>query len=427
MDEFTVFEKTFDKTNDVDGFFIKLTCSEDNELQYVRVDSITLNESLGLMIPTMIIDFVDGSGDLFNHNRLNTEAVYTLYFGLDKIEAKETKFKIFDIQMGGGTAGRSNNMKFKVLFSHESWEDTTAQKKSRGWHDKKFSDAITDIINTKGFKEVNIEESTRTIQFINQLNQADNKFISSIRTKATPISEDGHYVFCGTLDNRFFFRSTYELIQDGMKLNKEKKMPVLRLGGQPSNNVRDKLYENNDNTPISFSGFGASESYADKVSNGASAVNVGYYDWANRRYVRARKHYSDLKSTQLSEYSLMRTGNDYVSKNVFGGRDDTVIDVEMNRLSEISLEMQDITINLQGQLGMHSGDIVEVIIPSTEDSETPYNEMYSGFYMVRDIKHMMTLNKATDFISQIKLTRNGMDGKNLEGYVKSKRGKVDAR
>jgi hypothetical protein len=50
--------------------------------------------------------------------------------------------------------------------------------------------------------------------------------------------------------------------------------------------------------------------------------------------------------------------------------------------------------------------------------------MYSGFYMIADIQHLLSLNTATDFVSQLQLTRNGMDAKDMEGYVRSKKGKV---
>lgn len=424
MTQFTVFERTFEQKEESDGLFIRLACSEDNELQYVKVKSITFNESLGLMLPTMVIDFIDGTGDFVNHNRLNTDAIYTLYFGRTMIDASETNFKIFNIQHGNGTQGRSKNTGFKVIFSHESWEDTIAIKKNRGWPMMKYSAVLADIVGSKGYESVDIEESLRTVETVIQINSSDHSMIESIKSKATPKSRDGHYVFCGTLDNRFFFKSTYELIKAGMEAFKNKKMVTLRLGGQPSNIDKERLYKNNESVPVGFSGFGASENYAGNVASGAGGVEAAYYDWNNRTYVKKKKTFSDLNSTQLSEWSLMRESADYTTKVVFGGRDGVVVDQEINKLSEMSLAMQDVTINLEGQTALHCGDIVEVIIPTTEDSEIPFNEMYSGFYMVRDVKHLMTLSKATDFVSQLTLTRNGMDAKNMDGYVRSKRGKV---
>lgn len=422
--DFTVFERTFDRTEDADGMFIRLTCDEDNELQHVRVKSILINESLGLLIPTMIIDFIDGTGDFVNHNRLNTDAIYTLYFGKTMIDACEVKFKIFNIHHGNGTQGRSKNVGFKVIFSQASWEDSIAVKKNRGWADMLYSDVIKEVLGDKGFKELDIEESNYPIEQVTQINIADGELLTNIRSKATPKSADGYYVFCGTLDNRFFFKSTFELIEKGMQLHKEKKMVVLRLGGQPSRQERDKMYSQNEKVPVSFTGFGGAENYAGNVSSGASGVQASYYDWHSGSYTVRQTKFSEINSTQLSEWSLIREATDYISKKVFGGRSSEIIDEVINKLSETSMTMQDVTITLEGQTEVHCGDIVEIIVPTNEDSEVPYNELYSGFYMVTDIEHLMTLSSAADFVSKITLTRNGMDAKDMKGYVRSKKGKV---
>lgn len=422
--DFTVFERTFAHTEDADGMFVKLTCSEDNELQYVKVKSILINESLGLLIPTMIIDFIDGTGDFVNHNRLNTDAIYTFYFGKSMIDASEIKFKIFNIQHGNGTAGRSKNVGFKVIFSHVSWEESIAIKKNRGWSDIKYSAVVAEVVSNKGFDVVDIEESLVEVELVTQINVADGVLISDIQKKATPASKDGYYVFCGRTDNKFFFKSTFELIKTGMDAFKEKKMVTLRLGGQPSRAERDKMYSQNAKVPVSFTGFGGAENYAGNVANGANGITGSYYDWDAGVYVKSTRTLADINSTQLSEWSLIRTATDYVTKNLFGGRSSEVFDKIDNMLSKTSMTMQDVTITLEGQIGLHCGDIVEVIVPTTEDSEIPYNEMYSGFYMVSDVEHLMTLSSATDFISKLVLTRNGMDAKDMKGYVRSKKGKV---
>lgn len=425
MADFTVFEKVFQQDHESDGMFIRLTCNEDNELQYSHVQSITMTEQLGLASPTMVIDFLDGSGDFVNNNRLNTEAIYTLYFGRTMIDAYETPFKIVDIQHGNGIQGRSKGTKFKVFFAHKQWEELSAIKRNRGWTLKKHSDVVSELVADKEFTSVEIEESIRTIDNIVQFNRTDGGFIEHLKTVATPKSKDGHYVFCGRLDNKFFFMSTYELIKRGMELHKKDKMPLLRLGGQPSKADREKAYKNNERVPVGFTGFGASENYAKHVTSGATSIEAGYYDWNNRTYIRRNKKLSDINATQLSEWSLIRDNTNFVSKKIFGGRNGEVVDKAINNLSEMSMSMQDVFINIEGQLELHSGDIVEVIIPSSEDSEVPYNEMYSGFYMVKKITNLMTLNSATDFVSQLVLTRNGMDSKSLKGYVRSKKGRVE--
>lgn len=423
-DEYVIFEREFREENAHDNLYVKLVCNADTELQFVTVRGITFIESLGLMVPSMIIDFVDGSGDFVNHNRLDTDATYTLYFGRTQEDCYQTSYKILDIQNANKLKGTSSNMAFKVVFGHKSWEDTVAVKKNRSWGNVYLSDVVEAIANEKGYSEVTVEPSMEIIESVIQSNRPDSQFIASLKGRAKPRSEDGHYEFCGTLDNRFFFRSTYELIQEGVRLRSLDKMPLLRLGGQPPKQHRDTIYADNENVPIAFLGLGLSENYMANVAEGVTSIRAGYYDWENRRYVRKDRRFSDLNSTQLSEWSLIRSNSNYVSKRVFGGRKAEVVNEAINELSQRSLNMQDIYINIEGQVKMHCGDIVEVMIPTGEDSQVPYSELYSGFYMIRELKHSISMRSSVDFVTQVTLTRHGMDSKELSGYAKSANGRA---
>jgi hypothetical protein len=424
-DDFVVFERLFEKTDSVDGLFIRLTSDKDTRLEYNTVTGISFSESMGNMVPVMIIDFVDGSGDFINHNRLDTDAVYTLYFGRTVEDSYQTKYKIADINTANKTAGRSNNVQFKVIFAHQHWQELTAINRNRGWYDTYYSDVVDEVVADAGFGEVDIEPSKRAISELLQNNKPDNTMIQEIAHSATPESEDGHYEYCGTLDNRFFFLSTATLIEKGIEVYKNDKMPILRLGGNPPPAIREKAFKDNKNIPVGFLGFSINESYMSNVTRGVTSVDVGYYDWEEGKYIRNTRKYTDLKSTQLSEMSLIRESTDFVSRKLYGGRSPQIVDQANNELSMQSLSMQSIDINIEGQIEMHCGDIVEVIIPTGGDSEVPYSEMYSGFYMIREIEHAMSLSRSTDFTSRITISRHGVDSKELKGYVSSKRGRAN--
>lgn len=424
-DEYIVFERLFEKTDEIDGLFVKFVSNKDTKLEYMAVQGITFSESLGNMIPIMIVDFVDGSGDFINHNRLDTDATYTLFFGRTPEYASETVYTIADIETTNKTGGRSNNAQFKVIFVQENWKKVTSEKFTRAWVDKKFSDVVSEVVSDINYSETDIEESRDIITNIVQSNEANNTFIQSLSHKAMPPTEDGHYVYCGTLDNRFFFLSTSELIQRGVEEARNESMPILSLGGNPGPAVRKKAIENNERVPIGFAGFSVDERYMENVSTGITSVDYSYYDWDEREYVREKKAYSDLNSTQLSELSLIRESTtDMTSKKVYGSRDKNTKAIALNELSMQSLDMQDVHINIMGQLEMTCGDIVEVMIPTGYDSQIPYSEMYSGFYMIKQIEHRMSLARATDFVSHITITRHGMDSQELEGYTVSKNGKA---
>lgn len=422
-EEFTVFERQILQESDRKGLFVRLFSDRDTRLQYVQVKSITLGESLGVLTPMMIVDLVDGSGDFFNHNRLDTEAVYTLIFGRDAENSREVPFKIADIQYQNGTMGQSDNVHFRIIFAHRSWQGLSARKRMRGWKDVLYSDVVKEIMTEAGYTPT-VEASQRLQDSVLQSNSTDTRLISDIASWATPASSDGHYEYAARLDGRFFFESTGAMINKAVPLYQANRMPLLRLGGDSFNDqVRAAL--NEGNVPLTFLGFSGEEEYVTRTSNGASAIESGYYDWEKRKYVKKVSRFEEQTISQLSAWSLLRSDAQFVSKKVFGGRDPDIERTSENRLSSLALNMQTLHINIDGQHTIHSGDIIEILVPTAiQGSISPFNEMYSGFYMVKDIKHQLHLHKAVDYVTQISLVRHGMDINRLGGYLKSAKGKA---
>lgn len=419
-----VFEKAFEQSAERDTLFMRLECSADNEVEYPHVQSITINEELGLGCPTLVVDFMDGSGDFVNNNRLDTEAIYTFHLGRNMEEAVATPYKIVDVSNGNAIQGRSKNMKFKIFFAHAKWETLSAIKKCKAWNLKKHHEVITDIIEPIGFAAYEIEPSLKVIDNFTQTQTTDIDYIKKLTKSAIPAAEDGHYVFCGRWDNVFFCVSTMNLITKGMIEKSKDVMPLLTLGGQPPKKDRSKMYAENTNVPVGFTGFGAKESYGQNAADGVTTTESSYYDWNSRRYVRKSFSTTDIMATQLSEWTFARAGATYKSKKIFGGRNPMTLDIAHNRLASQLWDMQEIYVNIEGHLTIHAGKIVELLITTSEDCVDKLNEMMSGFYMVKRVRHMMTTNKLTDFVTQLTLTRSGMDSKKLKGYLKTAKGSV---
>lgn len=424
MEEFVIFERFFDQESRSDTFFIRLSCEEDIETQYIQPLRVAFAESLDSMYPMMIIDFVDGSGDFFSKTKLDTEVIFNLYYGRTIEDLERTQFKIAEIQFSNGIQGTPKSSSFKVIFLHKDWEEISAVRRNRGWVNTRYSDIVNQILQNREYDEIEIEESFRVPFNVLQSNWTDEYMIEYIKDNATPRSQDGHYEYCGRLDGRFFFMSTYELIQRGIEAYKNDDMPILRMGGQPSEQERERYYSENKQVPIGFMDFRNNEHYADFVANGITMIETGYYDWNNRRYIRTRKKFSDLNATQLSEKSLIRDNVDFLSKKLFGGRDSNIESYANNLLSGMAITMQDITINIEGTFHLHCGDIVEVVMPSNpEEDMVPYNELYSGFYMIREVNHAMGIQNQAEFVTNITLSRHGIDNKEIEGYVSSRKGR----
>lgn len=425
MDEFIIFERTFVRMNQADNLFVRFSCAEDNELQFVRATNVVFKESFGLMTPTLAVTFMDGSGDFINNNRLNTEAIFTLHFGRDLYNSYKAEYKIAHINAGNGISGQSKSTHFQVLFVHRAWEEVTAEKRNRGWSNVRYSDVVNTIAREGGYKTIEVEPSSGVRETIIQSNVTNRDMMRYLKRDASPRSGDGHYEYSGRIDNVFFFKSTSQLISEGIAKFRAGTMPVLRLGGQPSVENRDELYAQNENVPISFTDFSINEKYMKSVIDGGSAIESGYYDWNSRQYIRSVHRFQDLNVTQLSEWSLLRDNVDFVSEKVDGGRDPVVQSKANNKLSVIAHDVQEIHVNIEGQYTLHCGDIVEVIIPNAlGDSESPYNEMYSGFYMISQVTHQMMLMSSSDYVSQLVLVRHGLDGKNMKGYRRSSKGRA---
>lgn len=420
-----ILDRLYEQNHNTDGLFFRITCDRDTALQNMMVKGITMSESFDLMIPTMIIDFIDGSGDLLNHNRLDTDAIYTLSIGRTMTDTVETRYKISDIVAGNGIGGRNINSNFRVVFSHAHWDIFGGKRKNRAWNNSYISDVIRDIVSEYGFNKVSIENSLNRSEVIIQPDITDNDFIMSLKRRSTPESRDGHYETCVTLKNEFIFKSTFSLIQDGINKYRSDSLPLLRLGGILPPSERNRAYKNNEKVPISFMGFNTEEHYMRSITDGANMIKHSYFDWNNREYITSTDTISDLNATQLSDWSLIRDDAKFVSKEAFGGRAEDVSIVARNALSEKSLRMQEISINMVGQLELHCGDIVEILIPTGDDSQIPYSELYSGFYMIKEANHRLFLRESLDYTTSLVLVRHGMDGKTLSGYSKSIRGKAN--
>lgn len=95
-------------------------------------------------------------------------------------------------------------------------------------------------------------------------------------------------------------------------------------------------------------------------------------------------------------------------------------------MSEVSSSLQEVKIQTEGNSYVKIGDVVEVVIPTQPDQYTqPYNEMYSGYYVVSEIEHLFSLGGQTSFNTRMTLSRQGIDGKEHPNLTRSTVGKIN--
>jgi hypothetical protein len=109
---------------------------------------------------------------------------------------------------------------------------------------------------------------------------------------------------------------------------------------------------------------------------------------------------------------------------IFNGRNKNANNIGNNVLSSTALSMNQFNITIEGTHKINIGQLVEVLIePDSEILKTPISLLYSGFYVVAGVTHIVALEQDNRFITTLDLARQGYDDKLLEGYVTTSLGK----
>ena len=86
--------------------------------------------------------------------------------------------------------------------------------------------------------------------------------------------------------------------------------------------------------------------------------------------------------------------------------------------------MQKIEFYLQGDTEIHIGNLINLKIPVSKDVQDGevINETYSGYWLVWKVAHLFSI-RDNNYQTHLCLTRNGINGKTIEGLVKTDKGK----
>lgn len=427
-DEITIFSRIISRDEYNDDYLIALTSEADTQLSAVSVISVDIKNVISTGTPIISIKFVDAHGDLVNINRLNTDAEYYLYFGTSKVDASRLPLKISRIDFANNDSGRSDVYGFTVFFVMSNWDSLIQDVHSRGWRNTKYSDVVAEIASECGFSEIDVSTSKEVRSSVVQPHWSNLSLLRDIRKKAIPNDTTGHYEFGVNLDNSFFFLSTEELVNRSIsRYGGDGEVPLLKLHGSPENqSEREELKKSNDGIPANFVQFFSSERFMDSVLQGAGGVESQYYDFESRRFVRTKNTFSESDEKTLSEWAYVHPSNEKSSLKYYGGRNSQVAIEAQTRVSDVMMSTNMFQISSHGSVDFEIGGVIELIIPTPPDkNKAQYNEMYSGFYWVVEVEHMFNLKdgKGT-FVSLLTLARNGMNGKDLEGYVASSGGRI---
>lgn len=432
--EFQIFSHGIKRSGKEQHLFFALSCSQETPLARVAPKSIRISERMGSVSPIVAIDFIDLDGKMVNSTQLSKDAVYYLDVGNDLDEATRIRLSISRVSFANQAAGESRNVKFTINFVHHSWPNMINRRYNRSWKNKTFAEIVSNIAD-RNYEAVDVKPTDGLQETIIQPHWSNVSFLKWIAQRASTANQKkSHIEFGVKLDGEFFFKSIGDIIDENITAINNNKLLTLKMQGVETNEKKrhEENVKNNEKdikAPTFFTTYIGNERYLDGVSSGAGGFQTKWFDFKTGQYVTAINTVSGSDFTQLTDWVGVKKSHQNTFKLAQqGSQSEWGYDISSNNLSNIINSLQQFDVAIDGSPFVHIGDMVELIIPSpvntVEENEEDvlYSEYYSGFYVIGGTDHVVNLSKNV-MNSALTLTRSGFDGKGLEGYAKTTKGR----
>lgn len=420
MEEYEIFSQYIGNDSDLDSLFIKITSDQEISISSIKPISISMSEKLDRGTPSIIFDFVDGNGDLANHNLPQSGAIFFLYIGRSIIETKALKMRMTKMMSVNSTGG-SERLTYRMCFVHHGWDKLIGQTLNRGWGDVNPSDVVKDIATECGWEKTIISPADGQMSVI-QPNWTNVELIKWIADRCT--TDNGRPRYSGRIDGTFLFKSIQSMIKDQKDLAMSGKIPLLRMEGQDGEFIREEGTKNNLDIPKYFTTYKINESHAQTRLKGGGGIKSHTYDSMTDTFMIDSWGVEDLDTTQMSDWTSNATDMTKSDIFLFNGRGSENKQEALSRISKSVDNSVELEITSEGSIDMRVGMMLEIIIPIPKNvgSNEPFNILYSGFWMISDVMHLVDLKKST-ITTNTTLVRSGHDSKQLSGFGKTKGGK----
>jgi hypothetical protein len=415
----TIFERIHTRVDSVDGrgdLFLRLEAENQSPLAMVKPINATIFEGFSFASPVITVTFVDGIGIYFNVEKIKISETFYLSIGKSQQDSNQIPVKIANIALDSSQMGTTAQISYKITFVHQNWNELINKRRNRGWSNVRYSDIVSEIASECGFSDIDVETSRNVHPSIIQPYWDNVSFLRFIQRHAVSNKFDDHFEFGCDINNRFFFKTVSAMIEE----QKPKTM---------SNQTRTFVLESRntpsleDSSETFFAAFKSNEFYMDSVLSGAGGVNAMHYDWNKGQFISKNVTLSDSNALMLSDNYSIHTSNEVSNKRVFCGRVDGFAE-STGVVSSVALSNNQFTITIEGDRTLNIGQVVELIIkPDNEFIKEPVSELYSGFYVIASINHIVALDETNKHITVIDVARQGYDSKEIDGYAVSKLGK----
>lgn len=386
-----------------DNYYLKLSSDFDSRLALADISSCLVTESFNFNSPLFLIRFTDAFGDLITHNRISPDSDYKLSLGRDEENAESFDFQLSKNTFQTTAFGKTENVLSQIYFVSSKWKDFIATKKHRSWKEKKYSEVVREIVSDLGFQSIEIEETDGKFDIL-QPGWTDYQLLKWMVKRCVNVEGIGGYEIGITFDNRFIFKTVHSLIN-------QRPIKEYYFGGEDYDVEKDYFF----NIEII-------QDYADLVKQGGSGYRYSYFNYETKEYVTDSMTPSDTDQRQLSDWLYITENHEGDHDWYYGGRSTDTPDKVQTRILNTTNSIQKLKIDVRGNVDLHIGDIIKLYIAPTEHSKLKINEFYSGHYMITKVAHEINFG-GKDFITQLTLSRQGVNGTDIEGFVETSAGK----
>lgn len=401
--------------------YISLMSDANSPLSSVRPESIIITEGFSLASPIITITFNDGDGIYFNVEKIDTEEIFYLGIGDSTTDQLVIPLKISKISLKTTVQGRSDQIAYKMTFVHQGWNDLINLRRSRAWLETKYSSIVEEIAEECGYTEIEVAPTRDTLTAVIQPHWSNLTFLKWMQERSIPENYDDHFEFGCDITGKFFYKSVSNMIEEQQAQAENQEIRAFKLQSETSN--VDGVSED-DSLYTYFTDFKSNEFYTNSIINGAGGTNSMYYDWVLDSFMSEENLLSENNSFTLSDFTAVNEAHEFSLKPVRNGRNSNAVNMGKTEVTNASLSMSQFNITIEGDYKINIGQMVEVLIePDSEILKTPMAVLYSGFYIVAGVTHLIVLGEDNRYITQLDLARQGYDDKMLEGYVTTSLGK----
>ncbi len=388
-------------------FYISLETESETEVLKSNVESINLIETLGSLSPIMVLRFQDFMGDIVTTTTVYPDGVYNLNIGKTMEDLEQFSFSVSKNKFQNLNRSYLESIGCALYFISDKWPLLFKNKFNRGWKQQKISYIVNQIVSEIGFEGIDIEATEGKFNHI-QPNWTNLQFIDWLSKQAFSTNGVAGYEYGATLNNNFFFKSFNEL------LNQEPKKEII-LG---------QLFDEKSQEFSQATDLAIEQNYAEIMREGGGGYRYQYFDWFNKENISESLRISETSQRQLSDWYYIAESHEDAANFKMLSRDLNASRAIEHRITHLTTSIQKVEVKIEGDITIHIGDVVNLVIPSARFKTDPFNEFYSGYYLVSEVEHRLeSLNKERKFDTVLKLTRQGVDNTDLQGFVESGKGK----